>query len=127
MPHLSVCASVESKMLAAVSCHTRTTFAGTPELYSNIFVDLTCSSCYAAFQGDVFLMLDIKRLIDVVIMVFVVVVVGIMMMALLMIEFFSFLLLGAVQRILIVVLVFFYIIQNLHFFHFPPLKLPAAA
>ncbi len=54
-------------------------------------MDLTCSSCYAAFQGDVFLMLDIKRLIDVVIMVFVVVVVvGIMMMALLMIEFFFF-------------------------------------
>ena len=30
-------------------------------LYSNKYVDLTCSSCYAAFQGDVFLTLDIKR------------------------------------------------------------------
>jgi hypothetical protein len=30
-------------------------------LYSNKFVELTCSSCYAAFQGDVFLTLDIKR------------------------------------------------------------------
>ena len=30
-------------------------------LYSNKFVDLSCSSCYAAFQGDVFLTLDIKR------------------------------------------------------------------
>jgi hypothetical protein len=82
-------------------------------------MDLTCSSFYAAFQGDVFLMLDIKRLIDVVIMVFVAVVVGIMMMALLMIEFLSFfLLLGAVQRILIVVLVFFLHNSEFAFFSF---------
>ena len=30
-------------------------------LYSNKFVNLACSSCYAAFQGDVFITLDIKR------------------------------------------------------------------
>jgi len=30
-------------------------------LYSNKFVDLECSNCYAAFMGDVFLTLDIKH------------------------------------------------------------------
>lgn len=74
-------------------------------------------------------MLDIKRLIDVVIMVFVVVVVvGIMMMALLMIEFLSFFVIRCSPKSFnCCACFFFYIIQNLHFFHFPPLKLPAAA
>ncbi len=54
--------SGDQHFCVGVNVNADCTIAAKPiPLYSNKFVDLECSNCYAAFIGDVFLTLDIKH------------------------------------------------------------------
>ena len=54
--------NADQHFCVGVNVNADCTIAAKPiPLYSNKFVDLECSNCYAAFMGDVFLTLDIKH------------------------------------------------------------------